>query len=393
MCLTVSGLSQIPEGKLFIYTQKTSPNDKDLLACIEYPSVQYSVIDSTTLTDFLIYNNMIYIANDNIYVYNVNSFQKEDSILNTTVNQLVLWNNKLVFSSIAPPHFRVCNIDSTYNIAFVIDTPIIKAMPMDFIISGDWAILAIDTNLVIVDMLIHDTLAVVGIDAPLKWAGYGSRLIEANNVVFVDLEYYTGAPRFSFVRLDKLNFKTDSVFHVEMNMNVYKPQAVNERIYLTEYPSYYDTNTDSLFLYGFYSPFAIEHDSSTGCIFVYNDINCEILCYDDTVAISNIAIQGHFKKALWHPQITSSIFSNDHNNGFNIYPLPCKDQLKIDFPEKIFLWYISIYNVNGQQVYYETLKDKYSSLVVNFSNYKTGIYFITIATGEGKYSKKIFKIE
>lgn len=390
--MTISVLAQNSAGKLFLYTQKSAPNETDKLAFVEYPSVQYTIVDSTSMTDFIILGNRIYVADENIYLYDLTSLLKLDSIMNTHAQKLCNWNDKLVITSSSPPYLRGYDISNNYSLDFVIDTPKIVMMPMDIIVSGDWAILTIDTSIMIIDLLVEDTLACIGINAPLQWAGYSSSLIEANNAVYIDLEYWTGAPRFSFVKLDKVNFKTDSVFHVEMNMNVYKPLAVNERIYLTEYPSYYDTNTDSLFLYGFYSPFAIEHDSSTACIFVYDDISGEILCYDDTVAISNIMVQGYLKKALWHPQITSSILSGDMDAEFSIYPSPCKNELNIDFADKKSPRNISIYNIRGERVFYESFNNEHSGLKLNVKNYKTGLYFIEIETIEGKFSEKILKI-
>ncbi len=380
--------AQYPTGKLFVHTQKSSFNEKDVFGIVSYYPPVYTVIDSTELTDMMTYDSRIYIANNNIIIYDIQTIQKIDSVVNTDALYLCEWNDRLITACQSPPYFRVYDILNNHNLEYVIDTSKINNMPMDIIVSGDWAILAIDTNLVIIDLLIKDTLAYVGIDAPLKWAGYSSLLIEANNEVYVDLEYWTGAIRFSFVKLDKINLKTDSVFHVEMNMNVYRPQAVENRIYLTEYPSYYDTGTDSLYMLGFYSPFVIDHDTASDCIFVYDDVNKNILCYDDTTLINTFSLPKYLKMALWHNEETTSISSLDFPGYCEIFPVPARDYINIDFPGIID--HLKVYSINGELLISKQINGLNR---INISTLPEGLYFIEITTPYNKYSGKFIKVE
>ena len=66
ICISISLTAQNPQGKLFVHTQKSSINEKDVFGFVQYPSLQYYTIDSTELTDMMIYNDKIYIANNDV---------------------------------------------------------------------------------------------------------------------------------------------------------------------------------------------------------------------------------------------------------------------------------------------------------------------------------------
>ncbi|MCD4680729.1 MAG: hypothetical protein K8S00_10115, partial [Bacteroidales bacterium] len=151
ICISISLTAQNPQGKLFVHTQKSSINEKDVFGFVQYPSLQYYTIDSTELTDMMIYNDKIYIANNDVGIYSIQTNQKIDSIINTDARQICNWNDKLIITSHTQPYFRVYDIINNHNLEYVIDTLKIKYIPTDIIVSGNWAVMTIDTNLVIVD--------------------------------------------------------------------------------------------------------------------------------------------------------------------------------------------------------------------------------------------------
>lgn len=392
--LLIAAEAQNPQGKLFIYEQKSSGSEKDILGCIQYPSLQYSVIDTTELSDMAVYNSSLYIANKNVYIYKISTLTKVDSIVNTDAGNICIWNDKLICSCDKAPYFRVYDILNNHSTDYVIDTPKISQMAMDMVITDDLAFLTIDTTVLIIDLVLKDTLAYIPVNAPLTWAGYSAFLINAMGDVYVDLEYWTGAPRFSFVKVDNINLRTDSVFHVEMNMNVYKPQAANDKIYLTEYPSYYDITTDSLHMSGFYSPYAIEYDSSSGYIFVYDDISNTILCYDDTTIVNTLALTQYLKNALWYPESITSIHSfSDKINLIDLYPVPAHEKINITISESFANIDLVIYDAGGQAILSKkvTLNDK--SFYFNISSLVPGLYFIEMESSGRRYSGKFIKVK
>ncbi len=81
--------------------------------------------------------------------------------------------------------------------------------------------------------------------------------------------------------------------------------------------------------------------------------------------------------------------NNLQNNNINVYPNPSKDLINIKISDKIEN--IKIYNFIGQIVFDEIIND--NSVQINTSNYKPGIYFITIKTKNKLINKKIIITE
>ena len=77
--------------------------------------------------------------------------------------------------------------------------------------------------------------------------------------------------------------------------------------------------------------------------------------------------------------------NNLQNNNINVYPNPSKDLINIKISDKIEN--IKIYNFIGQIVFDEIIND--NSVQINTSNYKPGIYFITIKIKNKLINKKI----
>jgi hypothetical protein len=78
-------------------------------------------------------------------------------------------------------------------------------------------------------------------------------------------------------------------------------------------------------------------------------------------------------------------------SAFKIYPNPANNNLvKISLPNTIQKATITISNTLGQKVYSKKVQDIYNKAeTINTSNFKTGIYFVTVNTKNGKATKKL----
>jgi len=96
---------------------------------------------------------------------------------------------------------------------------------------------------------------------------------------------------------------------------------------------------------------------------------------------------------LWHPQTTTSINSKDLYTEFDIYPLPCRNELVIEFMENEFIRKISVYDVNGKLTFNNIYSKKDSKLRLDVRDYDSGIYFVEIETAKNSYSRKFIKVK
>jgi len=76
---------------------------------------------------------------------------------------------------------------------------------------------------------------------------------------------------------------------------------------------------------------------------------------------------------------------------FVLYPNPVKDgEIKLSVPREITDFNVTISNVLGQKVYQKEVISNYNNLhKVNTSNFKQGIYFVTVSTNLGMATKKM----
>ena len=76
---------------------------------------------------------------------------------------------------------------------------------------------------------------------------------------------------------------------------------------------------------------------------------------------------------------------------FVLYPNPVKDgEIKLRMPKEITDFNVTISNVLGQKVYQKEVISNYNNLhKVNTSNFKQGIYFVTVSTNLGMATKKM----
>jgi hypothetical protein len=105
--------------------------------------------------------------------------------------------------------------------------------------------------------------------------------------------------------------------------------------------------------------------------------------WSSDMAIDNFSITADDDSSL---SIESEIL-----NAFQLYPNPSSmGEIKLKMPLGIDAFTVSISNALGQKIYNEKVKSIYNQVhQINTSNLKTGIYFVTVETEEGKASKKM----
>lgn len=105
--------------------------------------------------------------------------------------------------------------------------------------------------------------------------------------------------------------------------------------------------------------------------------------YRSDISIDNFRLTADIDSSLG---IDDEILS-----AFKIYPNPANNNLvKISLPNTIEKATITISNTLGQKVYSKKVQDIYNKAeTINTSNFKTGIYFVTVNTNKGKATKKL----
>jgi hypothetical protein len=85
-----------------------------------------------------------------------------------------------------------------------------------------------------------------------------------------------------------------------------------------------------------------------------------------------------------------TLVDNQAADNVSLYPMPVNDRLCISLSEPDIRADISLYNLNGQQLYSSHIKSPYEE--VGMQNFAPGVYVAKIRTAGGKISTyKIIK--
>ncbi|MBT3207349.1 MAG: T9SS type A sorting domain-containing protein [Bacteroidetes bacterium] len=273
--LSFSLSAQTPDGKLFIQLGSSNYQSPKTLGYIEYPQEQYIFIDSVNITDMIISENSLFVASDNIYEYDLSTNQKIDSIENSQAFQIKIWENYLIVKSLFAPYISAYDINNN-SLDFYFDTTQVAYCPADFTIFDDKAFLVFNNTVQILDLLSQDTIASVQTPHPFQFGGMNYFIFEIDGEIYIDVEYATGAPRFSLIKMNPQNYLVETLFHQEMAYNPWKPIVGDNIIYISHFPSYYDILLDTMISATWGSSFAIDYDPISNSVFEYELVSKQL---------------------------------------------------------------------------------------------------------------------
>ncbi|MEP7169588.1 MAG: T9SS type A sorting domain-containing protein, partial [Bacteroidota bacterium] len=136
--------------------------------------------------------------------------------------------------------------------------------------------------------------------------------------------------------------------------------------------SWYESNTNSMYLFGGYQYYIPGSGNSRSELWKYE--------FDSTCTV--------------YPCGTIGIYEINNLNQLNIFPNPTNSLITIKFEfSKAQNIQLNIYNVLGEEIY--SSKENYSggefSREINLKQFCNGIYFIQLRTADKLFNKKIVK--
>ena len=88
----------------------------------------------------------------------------------------------------------------------------------------------------------------------------------------------------------------------------------------------------------------------------------------------------------------SSASVGDHENyTFSIYPNPSSDFVKITFPQLNETANIQVFDMLGKMKFFDT-SDDLNNYKLDLSNFRSGVYLVTISTKNIRVSNKFIKL-
>jgi hypothetical protein len=377
-----------PQGKLFIHSGFVSTKE---LGYIQYPQNQYHAIDTFDLDDMLIVNDKLLVSNDKIYIYDIPTLKKIDSINNSNAYMLGVDNNKLAVTRSQPPYFEVYDL-TTKNLIFSLDSTKVKTMPVDILLDMGRAYLLFETSIEIVDINLQDSIANIDIFPQFSFPAYSQYLVNKGNKVYIDVELATGAPRFSIFSIQKNTLQIIQELFTEFVDTPYEPVLAENKIYMSYFPSYYDISADT-FLYfqnsNIYYPLCFDNVSNS--FFLYKPSDFKVSYFNNNTYSSNVSIPTYINKSAYYNEGSTGIaHHNEIENNISIYPNPAHKEINIQLPCEEEVIEIRIIAINGLQTI-KRIQKTMSQRKIDISQLTDGMYLVEIICKNQTYKSRFIK--
>jgi type IX secretion system substrate protein len=378
--VTISfAFGQSPKGKLY-FSKSSTDSKSGRLGYIDYPSESTKIMDTLAINTFSIYANLLYTASAPVRIYTLLNDKLTDSILNSDAYLIQNWEDQIITCSRKQPHFRVYQRNSLIEI-YTLDSTIVPQGIYDLAIAGNKAFLSYDTTVIAIDLPKKQLDSVISTPHPFPFAGYNFKLIPALGDLIVDVEYATGAFRFSLIRLHTDNYKVDSLFHhMGVGFNQFIVPA-KELVYFLFYPSNFNLLTDSLLIQSdsaTYQPLA--YDSISKALFLYNQ-PFDSIFFRDASGVFSKPVAKPFYISFVQFQADKALGGLNLESGspqteFTVSPTISDNLFFIESENPLENKTLIIYNLQGQMV--RNINLHASRNILSMSGQPPGIYFVKI---------------
>ncbi len=377
-----------PQGKLFVHSGFVSNQE---LGYIQFPQNQYYSMDTIDMDDMLIVDDQLLISNGNIYIYDITTLSKIDSILTVSSYLMDYDNNRLVITKTEAPFFEVYDFN-TKTLIFSLNTDKIKSQPVDILVDMGKAYLLFDTSLVIVDLNLQDTIVAFSTTQPLWFPAYNQYLINKGNKIYIDVEFATGAPRFSILSLDKSTLQLENVLFYEFVDTPFEPVLVDDKLYMSFFPSHYDIPADSFYYFqNTNMSYPVCYDAISQTVFLYQPSGFKINYFNNSIYSPDVIIPTYMNKAVYYNEGIIGIATlNEKENLINVYPNPACNELNIVLPFEETVNLIRIVATNGDLTLVHPDK-KSAQYAVDISQLADGMYFVELQSESHTYKRKFIK--
>ena len=378
--VSITNVIAQPAGRLYINGNQATVNEQGIFGYITYPLSNYHHIDSVDANDFLIAGDSIYVADSEVRIYNRVTEQLVDSISGVDASRLSVWDNHLLTIANAKPFLRVFDRNSN-SMLYAIDSLKLTYKPVDFLITDNRAFILLYDSVLVLDLVTQDTLLKFHTPHPFPFSGQNQHILEINNIIYVDVYYATGAPRFSLIQIDKSNYNVTTTFHFEGAEYFSRPVSTLDSIFLGSYNSHYRISLDTFFSapMNFLTP--LTFDSESDELFVFDSQNTSILNYSFGTLNGSFPVSNYIKQATFVSDVQTGIGTSPDPENISIYPNPSTGELFVQLKNELPVARIVVCDISGKEVFRKKLTNSENILRLDFSNLSAGFYTMEITTG------------
>lgn len=403
--------AQSPTGDLYVFGQNE-------LQYVSFPAGTTNTLDSLGATNATnsstrLYTSFSYeLTNPRSISYGIASYdlathQRIDTSTQHPAVDVDVWDNMLVVTTNQAPFLRVVDPAMQYQSRFEVLDSSFTTSPLETLVLDDRAYVLFADKVAVVDLDLEDTLAVIRTDTiPRFWTtAYNWSLEAANGQVLIYAEYATGAIRTTLMKIDPATLTASQVAHMEFQMS-WHPVAAGDEVFAYRYPSFYDTNTDSLYIDstsyvpGTTSFTPLAFDAQSQAIFALGIVEVNgrmpLMVFPkgqlppNPSSRANIASNSRTYRGYWVPLSVINGLDQTTSFQFSVHPNPTPDMLEVNFPAPTEVYRYRMLDASGRTLL-AGIPQGNRGFRIDLRDLPRGGYFLEIQSEEGTVSEQVVK--
>lgn len=373
--------AQTLSGTLFFHYAKGTPPPNSVLQAIEFPSSKAVTLRDGLVDDMLLDGDTLWVAAaDSLIAFDAITYQQLLAVPADHIQHLSISANGLLTGHSQKPFLRMYSRTDGSFIANIAD-PIIDVAPADVEASGITGFALYSDTVLAISLDLIQTITPIPTPHPYgggpSGPGYNMFLTKEDSVIYIFVDYATGAPRFSELALDPVQFTVTTLFHKDFLFNQIAPFYGDDRLFFSSYLTYYDFADDSVYNYPTFEPlYDIAYDTVSRNLF-YVDLMSSLLIagpvpsgFTASHSLGSYTFSLAQKGVFYHTTPTG--ISSPEENQLEVFPNPVHGTLHLDFPSSDPKT-IQVLNMQGQILKEESAT---ANTTIDVARLPAGMYMI-----------------
>lgn len=311
-------------GYLLIGNDNPNPQPVSLF---EYPGPVTSAIDTAPVQDFHYQSGKdVWAAGDSLVAYTPGTWAATTLLPATGINRVENHDSLILTLHNYPPYFRAW---SNGQLLFSIDSSKLGFPPNDLIVDNGVAYLMLNRYFARIDLNSQDTLSRINTPHPVFWGptgpGFNIHVIKEGRSAYFAVDYATGAPRFSLMKLNLDNLQLDTLIYEVIDILGPRMVKADDRMYLGRFPSYYSISDDSFYVSPSLNAIPLAWDSANQVMFVHLPDSQQVRSWSNGMYTNTAAYTPYlfnYRPMLFIQDKVNSVSESSPKPEMQVFPNP-----------------------------------------------------------------------
>ncbi|MEM6263021.1 MAG: T9SS type A sorting domain-containing protein [Bacteroidota bacterium] len=360
---------------------------------ISFPSGASTVIDSSATSDIARNRGKLFLAGDlqqgnrSLKVFNEKDLTFESTILNADARWVEPWDDRVVVAADQPPFLRIYDTKAGHQQVTTIlqDTSIVDQTPVDLLVADSRAYLLLQDRVVVVDLDLEDTLAVVRLSPHWAFAAFPQYLAASPDDIYVYYDYATGAIRSSLMTINRRTLESDSALFADGFGSFFAPVWAKDKLLCYDFPTFYSPQQGFMPTVSIERNAPIAYDPVSDQAFLISLTSTPSIFVEGQSPSSGITLGEAVRRAWFFPESTTSIENPLESVVLRVFPNPASDDLWINLTSLSDVASVSVFDATGREWINQPISNGVDQIALSVNELPRGGYFLSAFTQDREW--------